>query len=71
MIFVNNSKVHLSLIFFEKDLDVMFDNVLNGKKPFLTSKTSFQHSGTMSIFAKGLTHNFLQIFESSSESHFL
>ena len=54
MIFVNNSKVHLSLIFFEKDLDVMFDNVLNGKKPFLTSKTSFQHSGTMSIFANFL-----------------
>ena len=71
MIFVNNLKVDLSLIFFEKDLDVMFDNVLNGKKTFLTSKTSFQHSGTMSIFAKGLTHNFHQIFESSSESHFL
>ena len=32
MIFVNNLKVHLSLIFFEKDLDMMFDNVLNGKK---------------------------------------
>ena len=32
MIFVNNLKVHLSLIFFEKDLDMMFDNVLNEKK---------------------------------------
>ena len=72
MSFINNLKVHLSLIFFEKDLDMMFDNVLNGKKKtFLTSKTSFQHSGTMSIFAKGLTHNFHQIFESSSASHFL
>ena len=38
MIFVNNLKVHLSLIFFEKDLDMMFDNVLNGKKNFLDFK---------------------------------
>ena len=38
MIFVNNLTVRLSLIFFEKDLDMMFDNVLNGKKDFLDFK---------------------------------
>ena len=38
MIFVKNLKVHLSLIFLEKDLDMMFDNVLNGKKDFLDFK---------------------------------
>ena len=34
MIFVKNLKFILSLIFFEKDLDMVFNNVLNGKKGF-------------------------------------
>ena len=59
MIFLKHLKFLLSLLFFEKYLDMMFDNVLNGKKTFLTSKTSFQH-----------THDFHQIFESSSDSQF-
>ena len=32
MIFVKNLKILLSLIFFEKDLDMMSNNVLNRKK---------------------------------------
>ena len=35
MIFVKNLKILLSLIFFEKDLDMMSNNVLNRKKGFL------------------------------------
>ena len=38
MIFVKNLKVLLPLIFFEKDLDMMFNDVLNGKKGFLDYK---------------------------------
>ena len=60
-----------SLFFFEKDLDMMFDDVLNRKKAFLTTKISSWQSGTMSIFPKGLTHKFQQKFEISCECHFL
>ena len=35
MIFHKNLKALLRLIFFEKDLDKMFNDVLNGKKDFL------------------------------------
>ena len=35
MIFVKNFTVLLSLNSFEKDLDMMFNNVLNGRKAFL------------------------------------
>ena len=38
MIFVKNLKILLSLIFFEKDLDMMSNNVLNRKKGFLGYK---------------------------------
>ena len=38
MIFVQNLKLLLSLIFFEKDLEMMFCNVLNRKKRFLHYK---------------------------------
>ena len=38
MIFVKNLKFLPSLIFFEKDLDMMLNNVLNGKKGFLGYK---------------------------------
>ena len=38
MIFHKNFKVFLHLIFFEKDLDMMFNDVLNGKKDFLDYK---------------------------------
>ena len=34
MIFVTNLKFILSLIFFEKDLDMVFNNVLNKKRVF-------------------------------------
>ena len=34
MIFVKNLKFILSLIFFEKDLDMVFNNVLNKKRVF-------------------------------------
>ena len=38
MIFNKNLKIPLSLIFFERDLDMMFNNVLNVKKGFLDYK---------------------------------
>ena len=38
MIFDRNLKIPLSLIFFERDLDMMFNNVLNVKKGFLDYK---------------------------------
>ena len=38
MIFNRNLKIALSLIFFERDLDMMFNNVLNVKKGFLDYK---------------------------------
>ena len=38
MIFVTNLKFILSLIFFEKDLDMVFNNVLNKKRVFYTTK---------------------------------
>ena len=38
MIFHKNFKVLVRLIFFEKDLDMMFNDVLNGKKDFLDYK---------------------------------
>ena len=38
MIFNRNLKIPLSLIFFERDLDMMFNNVLNVKKGFLDYK---------------------------------
>ena len=38
MIFNRNLKTPLSLIFFERDLDMMFNNVLNVKKGFLDYK---------------------------------
>ena len=38
MIFNRNLKIPLSLIFFERDLDMMFNNVLNIKKGFLDYK---------------------------------
>ena len=40
MIFNRNLKFLLSLFFFEKDLDMMIDDVLNRKKVFLTTKIS-------------------------------
>ena len=38
MIFNKNVKILLSLIFFEKDQDIMFNNALNGKGGFLDYK---------------------------------
>ena len=39
MIFHKNLKVILHLICFENDLDMMFNDVLNGKKDFLDNKS--------------------------------
>ena len=68
MIFVKNLQVLLSVIVFEKDLDMMFNNVQNGETRLSRlQKMSFQHSGKMCIFPKGLTHDFPQKFEISSD----
>ena len=40
MIFHKKFKVLLRLTFFEKDLDMMFNDVLNGKKDFLDYKSA-------------------------------
>ena len=66
--FPQKLEILLSLIFFEKDLHMILNDVLNGKKGFLDNNISFQHSKQMSIFPRGLTHDFPQKFESSSES---
>ena len=66
--FPQNFEILLSLIFFEKDLHMILNNVLNGKKGFFDNNISFKHSKKMSIFPKGLTHHFPQKLESSSES---
>ena len=39
MIFHKNLKVIVHLIWFENDLDMMFNDVLNGKKDFLDNKS--------------------------------
>ena len=46
----------------------MFNNVLNGKIGFLDYKNE---NVKMSIFSKGLPHDFCQKLDISSESHFL
>ena len=59
MIFVKNLKFLLSLSFFEKDLDTMFNNALKRKIDFLDKKCTLTQWET-SIFRKGLTHDFGQ-----------
>ena len=49
---------------------MMFNNVLNGKKGFLDYK-NVNLTVKMSIVLKGVTHDFSQKFENSSQSHFL
>ena len=72
MIFDKNLNILLSLIFFEKDLDIMFNNDVNGKKRLSrVQKCHFKIVGQCSFFKKGLTHDFRQKFENSPESHFL
>ena len=53
MILVKNLKILLSLIFFEKDLDIMFKYVLNKKKKFLDYKN--RKKGLPMIFVKNWT----------------
>ena len=54
MIFDKNLNILLSLIFFEKDQDIMFNNALNGKKGlFRLQKCHFNIVG-QSSFSKGL-----------------
>ena len=54
MIFVKNLKVLLSLSFFEKDLDTMFNNALKGKIGFLDKTHVILTQWEMSIFRKGV-----------------
>ena len=46
---------------------MMFNNVLNRKKGSLHYKNVILQSVKMSVFPKGLTHEFRQKFESISE----
>ena len=48
MIFVKNFKVLLSLNWFEKDLDIKFNNVLNGRKAFLELANDFGQKSEIS-----------------------
>ena len=66
MIFVKNLKVLLGLSFFEKDLDTMFNNALKGKIGFLDKTHVILTQWEMSIFRKGLTHDFGKKLEISS-----
>ena len=50
MIFVKNLKVLLSLSFFEKDLDTMFNNALKGKIGFLDKTLVILTQWELSIF---------------------
>ena len=70
MIFVNNWTFLLSLISFEKDLDVMFNYVRNEKKGCVDYKNAILRYCENGFFLTGLTQDFRQIFESSSASHF-
>ena len=71
VICLKNLKFLMSLIFFEKYLDMMFNNVLNGKKRLPWLQKGHFNSGKMSIFSKGLARDFRQKFENSSQSYFL
>jgi len=66
MIFVKILKFLLSLIFFEKDLDTMFNNALKGKIGFLDRKYVILTQWEMYIFRKVLTYDFGQKLEISS-----
>ena len=65
--FPQNFEILLSLTSFEKDLHMILNNVLNGKKGFFDNNISFKHSKKISIFPKGLTHDFPQKFEISGD----
>ena len=58
MIFVKNLKFILSLIFFEKDLHIMFTNDLNGKKGFLECKNVTLTQWDNVHFSKGVNPSF-------------
>ena len=71
MIFVKNLQVLLSVIVFEKDLDMMFNNVQNGETRLSRlQKMSFLNSMKMSIFSTGVNHDFPQKIEISSKFNF-
>ena len=58
MIFFKTFKVLPSLIFLEKDLDMMFYNVLSRKKGFSTEQKCHLNSVKMSIFPKMVNPSF-------------
>ena len=62
--FPQNFEILLSLTSFEKDLHMILNNVLNGKKGFFDNNISFKHSKKISIFP---THDFPQKFEISGD----
>ena len=65
MIFVKNFTVLPSLNSFEKDLDMMFNNVLNGRKAFLELAHDFgqklETSSQYFFFEKGLDMMFKDV----------
>ena len=68
---VKNSKFLLSLLFFEKGLDMYFYDVVYKKEGFLECKNVILTESKNLHFSKGLTHDFGQKLEISFESVFL
>ena len=71
MLLVKNSKFLLSLLFFEKGLDMYFYDVVYKKEGFLECKNVILTESKNLHFSKGLTHDFGQKLEISFESVFL
>ena len=65
---VKNSKFLLSLLFFEKGLDVYFYDVVYKKEGFLECKNVILTESKNLHFSKGLTHDFGQKLEISFKS---
>ena len=68
---VKNSKFLLSLLFFEKGLDMYFYDVVYKKEGFLECKNVILTESKNLHFSKGLTHDFGQKLEISFKSVFL
>ena len=71
MIFIKNLKVLLSLNFFEKDLYMTFNYILDEKKSFLDYKNVNLKLCENAHFPKGVPHDFRQKLDISSQSHFV
>ena len=71
MLLVKNSKFLLSLLFFEKGLDMYFYDVVYKWEGFLEYKNVIFTELKNLHFSKGVTHDFGQKLEISFESVFL